>query len=83
MFGKYYFIAISAGQQLIHLCCHLFLDKAQTRSITSELARGTEAQALLNPKLHCSCFQLHSLFGLFHYFILTNNRNLSCAWCSH
>lgn len=58
MFSNYYFAAISTGQQLIHLGYHLFLD-AQTHGITSELARGAEAQGLLNPNLHCSCFQLY------------------------
>lgn len=43
MFSNYCFAAVSTGQQLIHLCYRLFLD-AQTHSITSELARGAEAQ---------------------------------------
>lgn len=80
MFSNYCFAAVSTGQQLIYLCYRLFLD-AQTHGITSELARGAEAQDLLDPKWLCSCFNRVSPFALFHYFLPTTNRNLS-AWCS-
>lgn len=80
MFRNYYFATVNTDQQLIILrflgtACAVVYSLMPKLMVTLPSWPGGRKlrQALLNQNLHCSSSQLHSA--------VTDNRNLSCAWC--